>query len=90
MDLISATTRLTTSRLAGRGIVPTSHTGSIRALVDAGLGQFDSVAANFVIHPAPGTWLSRGVVFTHSAAALDNGVFFASTILGTAPPRSSR
>ncbi|WP_404316210.1 class I SAM-dependent methyltransferase [Prescottella equi] len=89
MDLNPATMKLTTSRLAGRGIVPTSHTGSILAPIDTGLGQFDSVAANFVMHCVPGTWAEKGAAFTHIAAILeDDGVFFGSTILGTGVPHN--
>lgn len=48
-----------------------------------GLGPFDSVGANYLMHCIPGSWQEKGVVFRRLAERLeDDGVLFGSTILG--------
>lgn len=89
MDLNPATMKLTSSRLAARGLTAATHVGSILAPITIEHDPFDSVAANFVMHCVPGTWQDKGVAFSHIADVVaDDGVFFGSTILGRGVPHN--
>ncbi|MEE2061830.1 class I SAM-dependent methyltransferase [Rhodococcus artemisiae] len=82
MDLNTNSLDMAASRLAERGISTTLHSGSILAPFAADMGQYNSVAANFVMHCVPGDWPEKGIAFNHIASVLaDDGVFFGSTIL---------
>ncbi|EKT79085.1 putative methyltransferase [Rhodococcus opacus M213] len=84
LDLNPNTLQITTARLADRGITAATHTGSILGRLPADIGVFDSVAANFVLHCVPGTWVEKGRAFGHIAQVMtEDGVFFGSTILDT-------
>jgi ubiquinone/menaquinone biosynthesis C-methylase UbiE len=47
------------------------------------LGQFDSIATNFLFHCVPGNWNEKGIAFQHAAKHLKpGGSFFGATVLG--------
>lgn len=89
IDLNANSLDMAAARLAERGITATLHSGSVLAPFSSDMGQFDSVAANFVMHCVPGDWSEKGIAFKHVANVLsDDGVFFGSTILARGVPQN--
>jgi len=76
---------VTSRRLRRSGINPATHLGSV--LEPLGLRQFDSVAANFLMHCVPGSWSQKSIAFRHIANVTSvQGVFFGSSILTQGVP----
>lgn len=74
-----ASSRLSRIRPAPRGV-----TGNILESLPDSLGEFDSIAMNFLLHCLPGSWADKSVAFKNLSERLTSGgVLFGSTILGT-------
>lgn len=84
MDLNENSVEHAASRLAGTKASVKGVTANVLEPIPEELGQFDSIAANYVFHCVPGSWEDKGVAFEHLGERLaDDGVLFGSTILGS-------
>lgn len=78
-----AGSRLADMPAAGTRPAPRAVTGNVLEPIPEHLGNFDSVAVNYLFHCIPGTWQTKGEAFGHLADRLtDDGVLFGGTILG--------
>ena len=84
MDLNENSVEHAASRLAHTHVSTRGVTANVLEPIPEALGQFDSIAANFVFHCVPGSWADKGVAFKHLGERLAaDGVLFGSTILGS-------
>ncbi|MDO5865145.1 MULTISPECIES: bifunctional 2-polyprenyl-6-hydroxyphenol methylase/3-demethylubiquinol 3-O-methyltransferase UbiG [Paenarthrobacter] len=83
MDLNENTLEHAASRLAHSNVSTRGVTGNVLEPIPEALGQFESIAANYVFHCVPGSWEDKGAAFEYLGERLaDDGVLFGSTILG--------
>ncbi|WP_026820036.1 class I SAM-dependent methyltransferase [Arthrobacter castelli] len=75
--------RLAGMPTAGTRPAPRAVTGNVLEPIPEHLGNFDSIATNYLFHCIPGTWETKSEAFGHLADRLtDDGVLFGGTILG--------
>lgn len=83
MDLNKNSVEHAASRLTHTEASLSSVTANVLEPIPEALGQFSSIAANYVFHCVPGSWEDKGVAFEHLGERLtDDGVLFGSTIIG--------
>ena len=85
MDINPECLRHTEARLMRHA--PEVYRANALAPIDAGIGHFDSIAINYVLHCMPGALPEKGIVFANLKRLLNaGGVLFGSTVLWQGVP----
>lgn len=80
LDLNANSLAYTASRL---NVTVTQIEHDVLVPLDKGVGKFDSVSINYVLHCLPGDWSTKAAALTNLARILTpEGVVFGSTVIG--------